>query len=252
MYGFTVQLPLRKYKYYMLSITLFASIIVYFCKTKTPPYSSKIVCSIKGPLSLYGYTTIKSFIKQHQEFGIKSLNIIQNLQKTFPWIKDIHLTITPQCQSISITMHTSLIAINNQWLITQTGSFFEKKFYKDSYYRDIPSITYNKNMLSNKKSLIDLYDYIQKIPREVFNFYTIVWENSNLIYFFDRNNKNFKIITSTEKHLTHQHLADYLRIKGMLYTNNVAKKMNSWIADLRFSNYIIIAKEGSNYGSTLF
>lgn len=253
MYGITGQRILTKYRYYMICVALCVGIVTYYFKTTSIIPSMKIVCTIHGPLSNHGYTTFKEGVTYLQKSVTNPSHFIQSLQKNFSWIKNIYLKITPKAYHVIITTHTPIAYAHNQWLILDSGLIFESSVYKQSYNEKLPSITVIEDEIYNQKSMERLCNYIKNLPSDTLNFYALLWKNDHTIILQDRAQENFKIIISLEKSINNKKLSDCLYIKNLLHNNSsFTKKSDRWFADLRFSNHIIVAKEGSNYGSKLF
>lgn len=252
MYEVIKQRALYKYGYYALCGALVSVLCVLFFKKLDLTIPRHIVCTIQGPLSKEGYILIEHFISEKQKEHYSPLLLLEGIKNNFSWVKDVNISVVSQLYHVNITMHNPIAVINSTYLLLNSGSIFERSLYKESYYNTIPSIIVNNDEIKNQKTMADLGRFIQAIPTEIFNFYTFTFHNSHSIILKDRSCEQFRVITSLDNNIVIQQLIDCLRIKQILHQNGSFKKKTDYrVADLRFSNHIIVAKKGNNYGSQL-
>lgn len=246
----TIQRYIRTHKNSMLCFVFLSALGTYLWRA-TQVLPPRIQCFIQNPVSDNARAQLKAYITAQYNQSIKPKEFIKNLKYNFLWIKEITLLMQPKFLYITILTHTPFVMLNNTNVLTKEGKSLDKDIFTFQTTAALPALTVQDAVVSNTNTLKDIALFMEELPAEVMDFYTIEWKNSHAIYLTDKANKNFALITSIDKPVSLKKLQNCLYIKKTLHTQLVKKTTDLWTADMRFADHIIVTKRGNIYGSHL-
>jgi len=166
-----------------------------------------------------------------------------SLQKQFNLINEISIRHKiPQLAYIHIIASKPLLAINNQWMLTDNGCITES-----NYYRAKPEISIKVPATSDLFGLAEHFlTMLKNYHPSIWSHYTINWYDPTCIYLYDRENAHFCVIAHAHMQFD-QELLKKVSILQSLICKKTTKAQTRWIADVRFKNQIIVSSENVKF-----
>jgi len=221
---------------------------------------SKLDFQFSGSFCLGQKVKIKDFFSgQRKEKAQPLRDLCAAVQKQFPSIESISLSHIPSgVLIVNIKSMRPLFAINQDFVLTDVGSLFNKLIFSSDSLKKLRQITccsldlYKQEMLFGNVQT-DYADRLpdnflqtaKNIPAQRFDLYDIVCESSIKWLLQDRQKKNFSILCTNANLSDERLITACNKVKGTLCErdNRFLRGIRSWVTDVRFENQIILSRK---------
>lgn len=173
------------------------------------------------------------------------------IKKTFPFVRSTTISYLPTgiCH-LAIKAQRPQCIINNVFVMTRTGDLHDKDLFMRHMLALVPPITVSFEKDQQVLPAL-LHDVVTNVPAQLFALYNFEWVTEHSIVLHDKINPHFAV-TCTADHLpTAKMLRGCAQIKQLLCCRDAFRYNNSWVADIRFADQIVVYKAlgGLNYGT---
>jgi hypothetical protein len=168
------------------------------------------------------------------------LDVAVYVKKKFPIIRSVSVSYQPTVALVNIAVYKPIYMINDSLVLTENNDLVEKTLFAESVLGDLPCVTASQNFLaSNAGSLSNL---LQKLPVQWAESYDCDCVSEYCIRLTDKFNSRFVIVYS-EDQIVSAHMLDQCEsVKKDIIKHGMLDKNVSWVADIRFANYIVAYK----------
>jgi len=217
---------------------------------------TRFTISSNNILSASTLETINTFIDQKTDYTDKSIkSLAAQLKTTFPFIKEVAITQLPKTLAIHMNINKPLFVINNDLILLESGTLESLNLFKPDVFESLPSASIHKSSYHDKNLSQSCYNCLTSISRHLLDSYQLNWNNEQEVWLNDKKQPRFIILCNL------QSIEDQKKLKfcSTLKNEIVRKKefshnkLNTWIADIRFDNQIIIfSRGGKGHGYNTF
>jgi len=177
-------------------------------------------------------------------------SISQMITQQFPCIKLVTIAYEPpNLVSIDCKACKPYCLLNYDFVLTAEAIPIHKNAFKKYELEHLHRIMLNAQLFDNQAVLNACKECIAHLPSAAFEQYELVWNDPVQIWLHNKK-ENFSVIFDQDNPPTNALLTECDTIKNKLQQKGVLQqKSNRWIADVRFSNQIIVNKGvGKSYG----
>lgn len=186
------------------------------------------------------YSAINTRIEQLLQDNISARNIIAQISKDFPIINKIIVSYNPTAVQIKISAQEPLCCINDSLVLTQQQELFAKNSFSHDALCHIPSITVAQEKVASV--LQQVCSLLHSLPAHFDQMYDLELLNEHCVYLRAKQGRNFTIVSSVTDQKIPQLLAQCELVKNNINQRKGFDKGISWVADTRFSDYIVAYK----------
>lgn len=192
---------------------------------------------IKSPLSESGRSFIKSLVMHcyNNNSGYNQANLLEEIKKSFPAIKDIFYQPYLTSADITLLMHEPLCVLNTDLVILSNNCVLPASYFSASCITLLPHIACS---LENNDSSADILGFVTHHDKLFFNNYGIEFCDKHSVFVTKKNDEELKIICTSEQCITPDIIAQCMRVKDYIYQKNTHDKKR-WMMDVRFADYIV-------------
>lgn len=213
---------------------------------------SHIALEIDPSISDYTKQTIEQTVyTMYAQSNPNAQSVCTLIKRQFPCIKSVAVAYTaPNLVTIDCKACKPYCLLNYDFVLTAEAIPVHKNAFKKYELEHLHRIMLNAQLFNNSDILNACKECIAHLPNAVFAQYELVWNDSVQIWLHDKKD-NFSVIFSKSDPPTISLLSQCEQIKHELQQKGVLQlKNNRWIADVRFSNQIIVNKgaRGIGYG----
>jgi hypothetical protein len=168
----------------------------------------------------------------------------------FPFIKSFTMQCIPGAMCCSFKTRKPFCLVNNNLVLTTDGVLVGKEVFESQVLEGLKTAYVSEIAIQKEYELGAFQACMSQLPASVLNGYDLVWHDAITASLRDKEQKNFSIFFNAETLPTLPVLADCNVIKKNLIENNLMQQKKSWIADIRFTNQIIVFEDkgGRRYG----
>lgn len=211
------------------------------------------VVDVDPSLSIVMHEKISDYIKNTDAFKTGSLSELNNeVKKKFSCVDKVTAELyAPGTVHIEIKAVKPLFNINDKLVLTRTGDSLSKDFFAQTLVARLMVI--NDLCVSQGSDTISLglCQSGHQLLNPLFQRYTITWQTDQVALLCDKKEPWFTIVCSADSIPHEEVLIHCEQLKQKIATQNVKNISNArWIADVRFSNQIVVynEKKGATYG----
>lgn len=193
---------------------------------------------------------IKNYIEQNRSFKNTSLSSFNTrIKQEFPHIDSI---ITEQCAPgiahVSVRSIRPQVRLNDSRILSCAGQPFLQELFAPRLVAALPKVLC-AGLTDNNDVPVGLQRVGHCLVRSTLDRYDLVWRSDQVALFHDKKDPWFTIICSADSMPTNRLLLQCEQLKNQLIESKKIAK-NRWVADVRFSNQIVIYSEnrGAEYG----
>ena len=178
---------------------------------------------------------LRSFEKKNSD-----LDAIAQIKKKFPVVRSLSVSYKPTGALVSISVHKPVHTVNDSCVVTENNEIVEQSFFAKSVLDDLPCVTASQDFLSrNSGSLLKL---LQQLPPQWADLYECDCVDEYCIRLKDKIDSRFVIVYSQDQVVSAHMLDQCELVKKDIIKHGMLDKNVSWVADIRFANYIVAYK----------
>jgi hypothetical protein len=188
-----------------------------------------------APLSLYGRDFIKKFSENYYDKSNRTSEslTLSIIQKNFPAIKSILLTMQLTSSDIIIELYNPVCTLNNKFVLLDNNYLLPRLFFSSSFLNQLPDLSFP---FENIEKVADIVSFIEKQERSLFNDYMIEFIDKHTIYITDKADALCTLVCTYEQTITKNIIEQCLKAKSFIPKHNNHKPL---MMDIRFTDYII-------------
>lgn len=178
---------------------------------------------------------LHSFEKKNSDF-----DAIVQIKKSFPVVSSVSIAYRPAGAVVNVTTRRPVYTVNDSFVLTDNNDIVDRLFFAQSVLDDLPCVTVSQNFLAhNADSLLSL---LQQLPAQWVESYECECVDEYCIRLKDKVNPRFVIVYSEDQVVSAHMLDQCESVKKDIIKHGMLDKNVSWVADIRFANYIVAYK----------
>ena len=194
----------------------------------TDPSLSSVCCSSLEVDFLHGFEKKKS-----------GFDAAMYVKKNFPVVNSISISYQPTGSVVNISVHKPVYAVNDVFVLTENNDIVEQSFFTQLVFDDLPCVKVGQHLLDNSGLLLQL---LGQLPAQWADLYECDCVDEYSIRLKDKTDPRFVILYS-EDQVVSAHMLDQCElVKKDIIKHGMLDKDVSWVADIRFANYIVAYK----------
>lgn len=193
------------------------------------PSLSSVCCSSLESEFLHGF--------EKKNLGF---DVAVQVKKKFPIVRSVSVSYQPTVALVNIAVHKPMYMINDSLVLTENNDIVEKTFFAEPVLGDLPCVTVSQNFLASNAGL--LFNMLQQLPEQWAASYDCDCVSEYCIRLIDKVNSRFVIVYSQDQIVSAHMLDQCESVKKDIIKHGMLDKNVSWVADIRFANYIVAYK----------
>ena len=202
-------------------------------------FVKKYHCIQTGSLSDDYFTSIKTCVHTLLDNKYSAHALIAHLKKEYPLVGKINIAYRPCGTYVMMHARKPLCCINDNLVFATDHQLYPQDYFATDSLNSIAHIAVAQDYVPKITTLAPLL--LRDLPSDFYETYNLNLINEHCVHLTDKQDHNFTIISSvTQKELSTllMHCSAVKKtIRERKYFNKAA-----WIADTRFSDYIIAYK----------
>lgn len=174
----------------------------------------------------------------------------RQIKKQFSCIKFISISYEP-CGLMLVTCKARkpYCFLNNKFVLTKDNIVISRNAFIPDNLTHLHTIFVDDQLLEQKSILQTCKQCVSALPSSIFTSYDVLWKSQIEAWLHDKKERFF-IIFNLNNLPNEQLFAQCCKIKDELQPKIILKKNEWWIADIRFTNQVIVYKDsrGISYG----
>lgn len=131
-----------------------------------------------------------------------------------------------------------LCNINDQFVLLETGAVVPAHYYDEAVVKNLIRIT--MPTFHNESTLPRLQKLVSKNDHTLFDSFALSYHHRNWVQFDHKETAYFSIVCTDGQQLNQKIIDHCLHVKNQLEKKGKLHAGNSWIADVRFENQIVV------------
>jgi hypothetical protein len=195
-------------------------------------------CIQTGFLSDDYFSAITTNVNQLINDDYSAQTIISYLKKEYPILDKIIVAYRPCGIYVMMYAHKPKCCINDNLVLTSHNELFERNIFASNSLDGITQIDIAQEYIPKTAQLIP--SLLQELPTDFSDAYTLELFNEHYVRLTDTQEKHFTIVSSIEQKKLSSLLAHCASVKKNINERKGFDKGISWVADIRFADYIVL------------
>lgn len=178
---------------------------------------------------------LHSFEKKNLDF-----DAIAQVKKNFPIVRSVSIAYQPTGSVVNVAVYKPVYAVNNTSVLMENNQIVDQSLFAQSVLDDLPGVVASQDFLvRNSGCLLKL---LRQLPSQWNEFYECECIDEYCISLKDKVNPQFVVVYSEDQVVSAHMLDQCEAVKKDIIKHGMLDKNVSWIADIRFANYIVAYK----------
>ena len=199
----------------------------------------------KGDFTPSIWSSIKQVTQECSRLSCKPSALTEIVQDAFPVISGVQIhRIKSGMAVVTLTAHTPLFKLNDEWVITDTFTVVKAHYYTPTVLTKIPSI---KIAQSDVFPFVtpECKKFLTSLSPQFLDRYNVTWHDATTVSCTDKTDERISLIASSDTILTDA-LLERCQTVGTTLNESQKNKKLRWCFDLRFKDQIVLFAERGN------
>lgn len=170
-------------------------------------------------------------------------DLLKNILQPFPYLTRINThQVRPELVHLQIVAQKPWLRINDDFVMTAQGTLVQAACYNNSAVSSLFSMGVAPEVLQNPTEMAVLHHTIASLNPDILQDFSVYWVNRFDIHLGDKKDSWFSLCCEHNSMPTRATLEKCMHIKRHIQSSSQQNLKNAWVADMRFTEQIIIAE----------
>lgn len=178
---------------------------------------------------------LRSFEKKNSDS-----DAIAQVKKLFSIVQSVSIAYQPTGGVVNVSAYKPVYVVNNTSVLMENNDIVDLSLFAQSVLDDLPPVVASQDFLVHNSGC--LLQLLRRLPPQWSQFYECECISEYCIRLKDKVNPQFVVVYSEDQVISAHMLDQCEAVKKDIIKQGMLDKNVSWVADIRFANYIVAYK----------